>query len=345
MRLRVSAWCVLGALLSACSTSAQPAKSQAPADVVATIGSSPITLADVDAKALQESVSNFGSVRLAQALYLARRSALDEIIATRLIAVEAAARGVTPEALVKKEIDAATTAPTDQDVAFWYQTNPSAVQGRPLEQLKTAIAALLAEQRVSEAHDRFVDSLKAKTPVVISLEPPRQRIATDKSPSKGPADAPIELVEFSDFQCPFCQRAYPTVEQVLKAYEGRIRFVYRHLPLPNHPAARPAAEASACAGQQGQFWPFHDRLFANPNQLTDAGFKAHAAALGLDTAKFNACVDSHQTKAEVDRDLKDANDAGVSSTPSFFINGRSLDGAQPFAAFKRLIDEELSLKK
>jgi protein-disulfide isomerase len=343
--MQVSAWCVLAAVLSACSTSAQPAKSPAAADVIATVGSSPITLADVDAKALQESAADFGSVRLAQALYLARRNALEEIIAARLIAVEASARGVTSEALVKKEIDDVATAPTEQDVAFWYQTNPAAVQGRPLDQLKTAIAALLTEQRMSDAHDRFVDSLKMKTPVVISLEPPRQQIATDKSPSKGPADAPIELVEFSDFQCPFCQRAHPTVEQVLKAYDGRIRFVYRHLPLPNHPAARPAAEASACAGEQGQFWPFHDRLFANPNQLTDAGFKAHAAALGLDTAKFNACVDGRQTRAEVDRDLKDANEAGVNSTPAFFINGRSIDGAQPFAAFKRIIDEELAGKK
>lgn len=345
MTLRaLAAGSALLSILSACTTSAQPAPQPAPSDVIAKVGAASVTLSEVDAKALQESVSNFGNARLAQALYLARRAALDEIIASRLIADEAAARGTTVDALVKKEIADAAAPPTDQDVSFWYQANPAAVQGRPLDQLKTAIAALLREQRLSEAHERFVGALKAKTPVTISLEPPRQQIATADSPARGPAGAPIELVEFSDFQCPFCQRAYPTVQQVMKTYGDKVRFVYRHLPLPNHPAARPAAEAAACADRQGQFWAYHDRLFGNPTALTTADFKGHAVALKLDTAKFNACVDNHESSAAVERDLRDANAAGINATPAFFINGRPLDGAQPFEAFKRIIDEELQKK-
>jgi protein-disulfide isomerase len=332
-------------ILAACSTAAQSAKQMAPTDVVATIGATPITLAEVDVKALQESVSNFGSARLVQALYMARRAALDEIIATRLIDQEAKAKGVDHDSLVEKEIEQAAPTPTDADVEFWYQTNPTAVQGRSLDQLRVAIKSLLIEQRVSAAHDQFVARLKLKTAVTIGLEPPRQAIASAGHPDKGPKDAAVEIVEFSDFQCPFCQRANPSVDQVLKTYGDRVHFVYRHYPLPNHPNARPAAEAAACAQEQGRFWQYHDRLFSSPDKLTDADLRSHAAAVGLEEARFGACVDGHRFKNQVDQDVKDANAAGVTGTPAFFINGRSLEGAQPFEAFKQLIDEELAAKK
>jgi protein-disulfide isomerase len=195
------------------------------------------------------------------------------------------------------------------------------------------------------ARERFIDTLKAKTPVTITLEAPRLEVAAAGRPAKGPADAPIEMIEFSDFQCPFCQRANPTVQQVLSTYGDRIHFVYRHYPLPNHPNARPAAEAAACADEQGKFWPYHDQLFANPNKLATADLKQHAVELGLDSARFNTCVDTHQAAAVVDADIKEADRTGMSGTPAFFINGRSLDGAQPFDAFKRIIDEELQRKK
>lgn len=335
---------LLAVMLTACSSSAQSARQMAPAEVVATVGGAPITLGDVDALALQEPAASFGSARLVQALYLARRSALDQIVGNRLLDLEAKARGIDRATLVDREITTVAGTPSDADVEFWYQSNPTAVQGRPLEQLRAAIKSLLVEQRLDAAQSSLIAKLKDKTAVTISLEPPRQTVATAGHPSKGSADAPIEMVEFSDFQCPFCQRVNPTVEQVLKTYGDRIKFVYRHFPLPNHPNARPAAEAAACANVQGQFWQYHDRLFAEPNKLTDADLKAHAAALGLDAARFNACVDGHESKAEVDRDVAEGGALGVTGTPAFFINGRALDGAQPFLAFTRVIDEELAAK-
>ena len=177
------------------------------------------------------------------------------------------------------------------------------------------------------------------------LEPPRQVVSAANSPAKGSTSAPIEMIEFSDFQCPFCLRADPTVRQVLGTYGDRIRFVYRHNPLPNHPNARPAAEAAACAGEQGKFWPYHDRLFANPTKLSDADFKQAAVELGLNAPQFNACVDTHKLKAQVDADIKDGEEAGVNGTPAFFVNGRMISGAQPYDVFKKMIDEELELKK
>jgi len=131
---------------------------------------------------------------------------------------------------------------------------------------------------------------------------------------------------------------------VFATYGDRIHFVYREYPLPNHQYAKVAAEAGQCANEQGKFWPYHDRLFANQQRLTVPDLKDHAVQVGLDAPRFNACLDSHKYAAAVEADIKAGNDAGVNGTPAFFINGRMISGAQPFDAFKKIIDEELSRK-
>ncbi len=328
--------------LAACSTAAQPAQTQLPTDVVAVIGSTSVTLAELDNLALSQPAGRFGSLPLSQAVFEARRGALETLVGDRLIATEAAARGIDKDALIEQEIASKVVAPTPAEVAAWYQANPARVGGAPLEQVQAPIAELLTEQRANTARSAFVEGLKTKTRVTLSLAPPRLLVTDGGRPAKGPANAPVTIVEFSDFQCPYCQSASPTVAKVLQTYGDRIRFVYRHYPLPNHPAARPAAEASLCAAEQDQFWPYHDRLFANPSKLESADLKQHAADLKLDTATFNACFDSGKHAKAVEIDMAAGNAIGVSGTPAFFINGRALSGAQPFEAFKQLIDEELA---
>jgi protein-disulfide isomerase len=331
--------------LTACSsTSAQQTKQPAASDVVAMVGTTPITLDEVDARALQEPATSFGSAKLVQALYMARRGTIDVIVANTLLDAEAKSRGIDRATLVEREIASKAPAPTEAEVAAWYRENPARVNGAPIDQVRAPIRSLLIEQRMDAARTAFVDTLKAKTKISVNLEPPRVEVADGGRPVRGSGSAPVEIIEFSDFQCPFCQRANPVVEQVLKTYDGKVKFVYRHFPLPNHPNARPAAEAAACAEAQGKFWEYHDRLFANPAKLTDADLKAHAAAIGLDASKFNPCVDNRQQKAGVDADIAAADAVGVTGTPAFFVNGRSLEGAQPFDAFKRVIDEELARK-
>jgi protein-disulfide isomerase len=329
-------------VLAACSTSAQPAHRTAPADVVATVGSASITLAEVDDKALDQPAP--GGVKLSQALYDARRAALDDLIAARLMDDAAKAQGVERSALIEKEITAKIPPVTDAEIASWYQSNQARLQGGSLDQMRQPIKSYLTQQRMQDVRERYLDMLKAKTPVHVLLEPPRQKVAAAGGPAKGAANAPVEMIEFSDFQCPFCQRANPTVEQVLTTYGDRIHFVYRHYPLPNHPNARPAAEAAACAAEQGKFWPYHDRLFSTPGKLSDAELKQSAADLGMNAGQFNSCVDTHKYRAQVDADVKAGEEAGVNGTPAFFINGRSISGAQPFDVFKKIIDEELALK-
>jgi protein-disulfide isomerase len=312
--------------------------------VVATVGAASITLSEVDDKALEQPVSNFGSAKLSQALYEARRASLDEIVSNRLMDEAAKAQGVDRSALIEKEITSKVPPVSDTDIASWYQANQGRLQGASLDQVRQPIRAYLIQERMQGIRAAYIDTLKAKTSVRVMLDPPRQKVSSANSASKGSANAPIEIIEFSDFQCPFCLRADPTVRQVLSTYGDRIRFVYRHYPLPNHPLARRAAEAAACAGEQGKFWPYHDLLFANPSKLGDTDLKQHAAALGLNASQFGSCVDTHKPKAQIDADVKDGEEAGVNGTPAFFINGRMISGAQPYDVFKKIIDEELAAK-
>jgi len=332
--------------LAACSTSAQSPRQPSPSDVVATVGSRSFTLAEADAKALQQPASTFGPMKLGQALYQARRAAIDELVADALLDQAAKAKGVERSALIEQEITSKITPVTDADIAAWYDMNRARVQGATLEQVRQPIRSYLTQERMQEVRGKYLDTLKASTAVRVSLEPPRQQLAAvPNSPTKGPANAPVEIVEFSDFQCPFCLRADPTVTQVLNTYGDRVHFVYRHYPLPGHPNARPAAEAASCAAEQGKFWPYHDRLFADQTKLSDSDLKKTATDLGMDGAKFNACVDTHKYKAAIDADVAAGQEAGVDGTPAFFVNGRLLSGAQPFDQFKKLIDEELERKK
>jgi protein-disulfide isomerase len=326
--------------MPACSSSAQSSRPVA-SDVVASVGQTTITLAQVDEQALQSPVASYEGLKLAQALYEARRAVIDQFVGDTLLDQEAKSRGITRTALVDQEVTAKVKLPTDGDVDAWYRQNQDRVQGASLEQLRAPIRAMLADERTKAARSAYLNVLKTKTSVKVMLTSPREVLPASNSPARGAAKAPVELVEFSDFQCPFCLRARPTVQKVLDTYGNSVRFVYRFFPLPNHPLARPAAEAAACADDQGKFWPYFDRLIAHPANLSDADLKKAAADLGLDVPKFTQCVDSHATSARIEADLRAGQDAGVVGTPTFFVNGRELTGAQPFEEFKRLIDDEL----
>jgi len=167
----------------------------------------------------------------------------------------------------------------------------------------------------------------------------------DNDPVLGDPNAPVTIIEFSDFQCPFCARFYSQTEiQLIDEYvkTGKARIIYRDFPLSFHPEAEPAALAAECANEQGKFWEFHDKVFQNQASMSIASYKQWAADLGLNTQQFNSCLDSKKYLAEVQKDFNDGAAAGVSGTPTFFINGQKIVGAQPYAAFKSLIDALLA---
>jgi protein-disulfide isomerase len=164
------------------------------------------------------------------------------------------------------------------------------------------------------------------------------------APVRGPAGAPVAIVEYSDFECPFCARVVPTLNKIRETYGDRVKLVYKHLPLRIHPQARPAAAATEAARLQGKFWEMHDKIFANQRELSDAKYVEWARELGLDVERFERDRKSEAVLARIDKDEEEAARLGVGGTPAFFINGRFLSGAQPFESFQRMIDEELGGK-
>ena len=277
--------------------------------------------------------------------YEALREGLDEIVADELFQQEAKARGVAPEALEAQEIAAKVSAPTDADVQKFFDQNKESLGGQTLEKVKPNIVEYLKQEREEERRQAFLKELKEKHKTTIALRPPVVQVEAGGRPERGGAKAPVTIIEFSDYECPFCKRAEVVVDQVMKTYGDKVRLVFRDFPLPMHPQARPAAEAANCANAQGKFWPYHAKLFANQTALGEDKLKAYATELGLDATQFEGCLAKGEFKAAIDKDVADGEKVGVSGTPAFFVNGRMLSGAQPFEKFKEVIDEEIAAAK
>ncbi len=170
----------------------------------------------------------------------------------------------------------------------------------------------------------------------------RKTVALGSSEVRGTATAPVSLVVFSDFECPFCARLVPTLAELEAKYQGRIKIAFRQLPLPFHTHARLASSAALAAGEQGKFWQMHDLLFSHPAGLERPALVSYAKKLELDVAKFTAALDSGRFDKQIDADASDAQRLGATGTPTVFVNGRSVIGAQPVKAFQTVIDEELA---
>jgi protein-disulfide isomerase len=308
--------------------------------VIATVSGEPITLDQLDLWIKDDLYQKTVGSKNPSALYEFRADALDRMIDERLLEAEAQKRGVDTNALLMQENP--QTAPTDEEVQAFFDENKARLGDATLEQIAPQIRRYLMQQAAQQAHDQFIDKLREQAGVALNFEPPRIEVAAT-GPSIGPENAPVTIVEFSDFQCPFCARARPVVQQIHERYPDKVRVVYRHLPLESiHPRARAAAEASVCADEQGHFWEYHDLLFDNNRALGDEDLQHYAEQAGLDVEAFKTCVGDKQTDEIVDRDLAAAHEAGLSGTPAFFVNGILLTGAQPIDRFVEVIDRELA---
>jgi protein-disulfide isomerase len=312
-------------------------RSAAADDVLATVGTKTFTRADIEARVKAK------LIEVEAQKYEIMREGLDEAVAEELFKLEATARKISPEQLEKDEVDAKVPAATDAEIQKVFEDNKEDLQGQTLEQVKPQILEYLKAEKAQGRKLAYVQELKTKYKAVDQLKAPTIEVATAGRPERGGgAKAPVTIVEFSDYQCPFCKRGEDSVQKVFDTYGDKVRIVFRNYPLPFHERARPAAEAANCANAQGKFWEYNKKLFANQGALADDNLKAYAKDLGLDTAKFDECYAKKQFAADIDKDLADGVTAGVNGTPAFFINGRSLSGAQPFEKFKELIDAELA---
>jgi len=319
--------------------SASPA-TLAPTATVAVIGDKTITLLDVDVQAAG------ALTKVRQEEYDARRQALETMVNDEVIAREAAARKITKDELIKAEVTDKAPEVPQADVDAFYEQNKARFGTQTKEQMAPQIAAMLKGQKMQDAQREYMKGLRKKYGVKTLLEPPRVEVAVDDDAAKGPAKAPVTIVEFSDYQCPYCSRAEQTVTEVLKKYDGKIRLVYRDYPLGFHQNANVAAQASECAKEQGKFWEMHAAMFSNQQKLAQSDLVETAAGIqGVDKDKFKTCLESGKYSAEVQKDFDDGQKAGVTGTPTFFINGIPIVGARDVNAFAEIIDSELERKQ
>ena len=321
-----------------------------PDPVAALVDGHVITVAEVEAKAkddLARENANYAEAqrRAANAhratLQALREATLEGMIRERALAAEASATGKSADDIVASF---AAHDPTDEEMRAYYKANatPSAP---PYDQVVGVIHERLLAQASEQAEAELVRSLRAHHPVEWRLARERLEVAA-AGPSRGPADAPVTLVEFADFQCPYCGRLETVLKPVLARYPTTVKFVYRQLPIPQlHPNALLAAQASVCAEQQGQFWPVHDalfELFLGKGTLDATTLPAIGEAAGLDSTAFQACLASGKADAVISRDTTDADQIGVEGTPALFVNGRPLRGVVSEDTLRDAIDEELA---
>jgi protein-disulfide isomerase len=346
MSIRHAAIAAAAVLAAACQAprpaGQQGQQKQDPNAAVARIGGQQVTAAELD-ESVKKELAQLDQ-QYQEQRYQMRRGALEAMLRRRAFEAKAKQLNVSTEELVEKEIASKIPEPSDEEIrALYDRAKAGGQQLPPLEQVKPDIARFIKNQKGQGALAEYYDGLKKEMGIEVLLapyEPPK--VAVDATgPSKGPPSAPITIVEFSDFECPYCVKAEPTVKEVMDAYPGKIRLVYRDFPLPMHSRAPKAAEAAHCAGDQGKYWEMHGKLFANSTKLEVGDLKAYAREVGLDGGKFDQCLDSGEKARLVEMHKKAGEEVGVSGTPAFFINGRHLSGAQPAEAFKAIIDQEL----
>ena len=303
--------------------------------VVATVQGHPIAAEDLT-NALRGEL-----LRLEIQRYQTLREKLDDLIADKLFSLEAAQRGVSVQQFVHDEISAKVPTVTPEQVQAFYEANKSRIK-QPFEQVAEQITAYLQQQAQERRRQAFLKELQPRYPVTVALRAPTVEVATEGEPSLGPTNAPVTIVEFSDFQCPYCRQAQDTLKRLMAAYEGKIKLVFRDFPLRSiHPQAQKAAEAAQCAAEQQQFWPYHDKLFASTNLQMDE-LKKFAQALALNMEQFTSCLDSSKYAAGIEADMQVGQQAGVNATPAFFVNGSPLSGAASYERFKELVDAALA---
>jgi protein-disulfide isomerase len=345
--MRFSSLLMALVLVGGCSdTPASQAQTPPPApsvagasSVLATVNGAPITEEDVRKSAGLE-IS-----RLEEQIYQLRKQQVDVLVARRLLEAEAARRGQSVEALEQSEITAKAGAPTEPEIDAFIEANRARIRG-DVTQLRPQIREFLQQQKTDARRTALVDGLRASAKIDIRLEAPvafRATVDIAGAPVRGTTSAPVTIVEYSDFHCPFCRRVQPTLTSLLQKYPGKVRLVYKHLPLDGlHPQARRVSEAAWCAAKQDKFWGFHDAVYNDSgNDASDTTLTRYATAAGLDAAAFTACLASAETKAAIQRDVEQGEALGLNSTPGFFVNGREIRGAQPIEAFESIIDDEL----
>lgn len=300
--------------------------------VVAMIGKDAITMADLDKAAGRE-------------IFELRERTLDNMISERVVKAVAAKSGMSEDDFLKKQVEAKVPTVSVEEAKKFFEENkarlPPQLASQEFDAVKDTIVQGVTSQRRREAMGSIIEDIKSQAGVKVMLHAPKVQVAAD-GPAKGPKTAKVTIVEFSDFQCPYCSRGKKVMEEVVAKYGDKVRLVFRDFPLDFHDKAQKAAEAGQCANDQGKFWAMHDWMFDNQQSLDIPALKGAAKTMGMDSTAFDSCLDSGKHAALIKKNTKDGQEAGVRGTPAFFVNGVFLSGALPFEKFKTEIDRALA---
>ncbi len=273
---------------------------------------------------------------------------LNKLMVERLIGAEAKKAGMNLDDFINKKVTGGEIKISDKDYKK-FVADKHIPESQINPQIKERITSYLQTMKKQDMITDYVAKLTKGKPVEVYFNKPKMQVPVEagQAPFFGNKDAKVTIVEFSDFQCPFCSRAADTVNQLKKKYGSKIKVAFKHFPLPMHQQARPASEASMCVNDQGQdkFWKFHDLMFKNQDKLDKANLEKYAKESGADVKKFNECVDSKKYADYVQKDMAYGEKIGVKSTPTFFVDGEIVSGAVPIETFSEIIDEKLAEDK
>jgi protein-disulfide isomerase len=320
---------VLGVSLGAFSI---PAVGQDSSAVVAEIAGHKVTASELEEKE---------AAKLLQArykYYVAQRDALEQFIDDQLLEMQAKKESVSLDELFKRHISINVQEPTEDQLRFYYegvQTDES------YEAARANIINTVHQLRMKKARDAYIAELRGEYGVVVELSQPSAQVEVGNAPRLGSENAPVQIVEFADYECPYCQKVNGDLAKLREQFGDQVSMVYKDFPLPMHPLAARAAEAARCAGEQGKFWEFHDALFQS-KRLQIPDLKQEARDLKLDTGRFDQCLDSGEQIATVKKDAQEGQRLGILGTPSFFVNGHFMSGAIGYAKLRDTVLQELS---
>jgi len=310
---------------------------QAPSStVIAEIDGVKLTMGDFEAK------RPTGLFQARNTFYEAERKAVDEFINEYLLNKEAQKQGLTAEQLIDKHVnEAGFKQPSEETLRVYFEGVDTT---EPYEAVRDKILEAIRTRRVSRARTAYLQELRSKAKISFLAPPPRASISLAGSPIRGSQTAPVEIVEFADYECPYCQQIQPVVDKLLSDYQGKVSFVFKDFPLPMHSHAQKAAEAAHCAQDQSKYWEFHDLLFTS-RDFDVAKMKEAAHSLHMDSEAFNKCLDSGAKADAVKAGFDESQALSLPGTPAFFVNGRLINpnGTVSYTTLQQLVDEELAI--
>jgi protein-disulfide isomerase len=270
--------------------------------------------------------------------YMNQRKVLDQLIDDKLIEIEAQNRHLSADQLLNTVVYKDLKDPTEDQLQVYYEGMESS---EPYDAIHDRVLEHIRELRREKARAAYVKQLRSNASVQILLAPPFADVNLKDAYAQGVKNPPVTLVEFADYECPYCQKITPELQKLEKEYGDRLAIVYKDFPLPMHHTSQKAAEAARCAGEQGKFWEYHDVLFYS-KQLQIADLKADARVLKLDGDRFDKCLDDGAETAPVKKSLEEAQKLGLTGTPSFFVNGHFFSGAADYTVLKEMVDLQLA---